>query len=111
MLALDSEALGRLRRTMGSEAEYRDMLAEFLLASARLMADLQKGAAAGHWHDVERAAHTLKSMARMVGAFAFADACAAAETDAPRAQLSAGAAAALAEDLHQAQEAVRACLA
>lgn len=69
---------------MGSDGDYRSMLEEFLTASARLQAELGGAVHAGRLGDAERVTHTLKSMARMVGAAGFADACARAEHDAAK---------------------------
>lgn len=107
---LDSEALGRLRRTMGSEREYLSMLQEFLSSSSRLAGELDAAQRAGRRQDVERVAHTLKSMARMVGAFPLAEACAAAEADAALAPLPDAQVRELGERLALAQGAVRGCI-
>jgi two-component system, sensor histidine kinase and response regulator len=104
--SLDPDALRRLRRAMGTEEEYRGMLEEFVSASHRVFADLEHAVAARRAADAERAAHTLKSMARMVGATPLAEACAEAEA---RGATSA-AVAAIRGRLGGAQEAVRACL-
>ncbi|MFO1532202.1 MAG: Hpt domain-containing protein [Thermoplasmatota archaeon] len=108
--SLDQDALGLLRRTMGSEAEFRSMLEEFLVASKRVWGDLDAAARNGRNQDAERAAHTLKSMARMVGAFALADSCADAEALAVREPLPAGTVRTIEARLDAAQDAVQTCL-
>jgi len=85
------------------------MLEEFLSASRRVDADLQRAAAERRWVDAERAAHTLKSMARMVGAVELAEACALVEGGAAGA-LPPDAVEAVARRVVQAQGAVKACL-
>lgn len=96
---------------MGTEAEFRSMLEEFLHASDRLMGDMRRAHQAARRSDVERAAHTLKSMARMVGATALADVCAATEAGSAHALVPIRAIDELAERLQSAQGAVRTCLA
>lgn len=51
------------------------MLREFLDSSRRLMVDMKDAVQAGRIHDLERTAHTLKSMAHMVGARDLEDTC------------------------------------
>lgn len=108
MTALDPHALDRLRRTMGNEGEFRSMLEEFLSSSARLMQDLERACEASRAVDVERTAHTLKSMARMVGAFELAETCA--DTEAGAAGGMFPDASRFGRQLQAAREAVRACL-
>ena len=71
-LHLDAATLENVRRTMGSQANFEDLLREFLTSSAALIAQIDsRRPSAG----IERAAHTLKSMARLLGAEALAEAC------------------------------------
>lgn len=104
--SLDPDALRRLRRAMGTQEEFRGMLEEFVAASRRVFADLEQAVAAKHAVDAERAAHTLKSMARMVGATPLAEACAEAEAHGP----TPASVAAIRGRLDGAREAVRECL-
>src|SRR5690348_160288 len=53
---------------MGTSEEFQEMLREFLTGSDRLLADMRRALRAGKILDVERSAHTLKSMAHLVGA-------------------------------------------
>jgi len=96
---------------MGTEAEFRDMLEEFLRASERLLGDMRKAHVAGRRADVERAVHTLKSMARMVGATSLADLCATTEAACAHSLVPIHAVEEVAARLAGAQGAVRACLA
>ncbi|MEA3143366.1 MAG: Hpt domain [Thermoplasmata archaeon] len=73
--SLDERVLGHLLRAMGSDAEFREMLHEFLLSSDALLADLNAAAWQGRLHDLERTAHTMKSMAHVVGALALETTC------------------------------------
>ncbi|HUR24845.1 MAG TPA: Hpt domain-containing protein [Candidatus Thermoplasmatota archaeon] len=67
---LDAAALDRLRLTFRDEATFQDVLREFLTSSRSLQHQIEAGGP-----DVQLAAHTLKSMARLVGADALAEAC------------------------------------
>lgn len=72
---LDQAALAQLLRSMGTTAEFRSMLREFLHASDRLLGDLSAAAGSGRAREVERTAHTMKSMAHVVGARALETTC------------------------------------
>lgn len=65
----------RLRATLGTPAAFRGLLQDFLASSARLAGDLQVALARGRFQDLARAAHTLKSMARILGATELAETC------------------------------------
>lgn len=80
---LDIVALDRLRLTLRTEEAFRGLLQEFLTSSKPLMRHMEAGG-----KSVELAAHTLKSMARLIGAEALAEACRAVEFAAhgPRAE-------------------------
>ncbi|MEK6974825.1 MAG: Hpt domain-containing protein [Candidatus Thermoplasmatota archaeon] len=72
---LDSQSLVTLRRTLGTEESYQDILRTFLTSSNQLARQLERGLAGAPSKDVVLAAHTLKSMARLVGANALGEAC------------------------------------
>lgn len=59
---------------MGSQASFEDLLREFLVSCTALVAQIERPARPPA-RGVERAAHTLKSMARLLGAEALAEAC------------------------------------
>ena len=61
---LDSGALEALRAQFGDEAFVQDLLDTFLQEAPRLVADLRSGSA----EEARRAAHTLKTNARTLGA-------------------------------------------
>lgn len=71
---LDAAALASVRRTMGSQDRFEDLLREFLTSSAALLAQMERPADGGP-AGIERAVHTLKSMARLLGATGLAEAC------------------------------------
>lgn len=76
---LDGPSLGRLRAAFGDEQGLQDLLKEFLVSSAKLLRQMDSGLKRQRTPDVERAAHTLKSMARLIGATELAEACRAVE--------------------------------
>ena len=78
-LVLDEPSLARLRATLGDEQELQEILREFLVSSGRLLQQMATALRRRRTHDVERAAHTLKSMARLIGAKELAEACRAVE--------------------------------
>ena len=73
--ALDPRSLTRLRVTLGSEESFQGLLHDFMSSSASLSRQLHAGLAGGSAEDVARAAHTLKSMARLLGAAELGDTC------------------------------------
>src|SRR5687767_3438572 len=76
---LDGPSLARLRATFGNEQGLQEILEEFLVSSGRLLQQMTSALRRRRTQEVERAAHTLKSMARLVGATELADACRAVE--------------------------------
>lgn len=76
---LDGPSLGRLREAFGDEQGVQDLLKEFLVSSRRTLRQMTFALKRQRTPDVERAAHTLKSMARLVGATQLAEACRAVE--------------------------------
>lgn len=72
---LDGPSLDRLRATVGDPAGLQEILHEFLACSQRLVRQMTSARRRGRIHEVERAAHTLKSMARLIGATDLAEAC------------------------------------
>jgi histidine phosphotransfer protein HptB len=76
---LDGPSLARLREAVGDEASLHEILEEFLASSARLLRQMTEAVERQRTREVERTAHTLKSMARLVGATQLAEACRAVE--------------------------------
>jgi HPt (histidine-containing phosphotransfer) domain-containing protein len=76
---LDRPSLARLRATLGDEQGLQEILEEFLVSSSRLVQQMGTACQRQRTREVERAAHTLKSMAKLVGATDLADACRAVE--------------------------------
>ncbi|HJQ93025.1 MAG TPA: Hpt domain-containing protein [Candidatus Thermoplasmatota archaeon] len=76
---LDEASVARLRATFTDEDGLRDILNEFLVSSGRLLGQLTSALERQRTLEVERAAHTLKSMAKLVGATDLAEACRAVE--------------------------------
>jgi len=74
-LELDGPSLERLRATFGDEDGLNDLLAEFLAASPTLLDQMAAGLKLQRTEEVKQAAHTLKSMAWLIGATTLADAC------------------------------------
>jgi PAS domain S-box-containing protein len=72
---LDSSALAELEETLGDRAFLSELIATFLAEAPRLLSALRDGLARGEAEEMRRAAHTLKSNARIFGARALADAC------------------------------------
>lgn len=72
---LDLGCLNRLRATLGSEESFQGLLHDFMSSSASLSRQLHSGLAGGRPEEVGRAAHTLKSMARLVGASELGETC------------------------------------
>jgi HPt (histidine-containing phosphotransfer) domain-containing protein len=72
---LDPRSLTTLRATLGSEESFQGILQDFLSSSAQLSRQLQAGLAGGRADDVVRAAHTLKSMATLLGASRLGETC------------------------------------
>jgi HPt (histidine-containing phosphotransfer) domain-containing protein len=91
---------------MGTPEEFRSMLREFLIGSDRLLADLQQARRAGRDADVQHTAHTLKSMAHMVGARRLEQTCRHLEAAARVHHVPQGAVADLSTCVRQAQGAV-----
>lgn len=73
--SLDPQVLARLLRTLGTPEEFNAMLREFVDGSGTLLADLQRALTAGRILELERTAHTLKSMAHLVGARSLEESC------------------------------------
>lgn len=72
---LDLSSLNRLRVTLGSEESFQGLLHDFMASSASLSRQLHAGLAGAPPQDVSLAAHTLKSMARLLGAAELGDTC------------------------------------
>src|SRR5688572_7302146 len=72
---LDGPSLDRLRATFGDQEGLQEILDEFLVSSSRLVHQMTSARRRGRTQEVERAAHTLKSMARLIGAKDLAEAC------------------------------------
>jgi HPt (histidine-containing phosphotransfer) domain-containing protein len=68
---LDTGALEALRAQFGDEAFVQDLVDTFLQGAPRLVADLRSGSA----DEARRAAHTLKTNARTLGAAELGRAC------------------------------------
>lgn len=77
---LDLTCLTRLRATLGTEEAFQGLLHDFMSSSASLSRQLHAGLAGARPEDVGRAAHTLKSMARLVGAAKLGETCRQVET-------------------------------
>lgn len=77
---LDLGCLNRLRATLGSEESFQGLLHDFMSSSASLSRQLHAGLAGAPPREVGRAAHTLKSMARLVGASKLGETCRQVET-------------------------------
>lgn len=77
---LDLSSLTRLRVTLGSEESFQGILHDFMSSSASLSRQLHAGLAGASQQDVRRAAHTLKSMARLLGAAELGNTCRQVET-------------------------------
>jgi HPt (histidine-containing phosphotransfer) domain-containing protein len=77
---LDPRSLSALRTTLGSEESFQGILRDFLSSSDQLSAQLEAGLAGGRADEVGRAAHTLKSMARLLGASRLGETCRQVET-------------------------------
>lgn len=77
---LDPRSLTALRTTLGSEESFQGILRDFLSSSATLSRQLEAGLAGGRADEVTRAAHTLKSMARLLGASRLGETCRLVET-------------------------------
>ena len=73
--ALDAQSLVSLRATLGSDESFRGILHDFLSSSATLSTQLRSGLAGAPPKEVGRAAHTLKSMARLLGANQLGETC------------------------------------
>src|SRR5688572_30198224 len=76
---LDGPSLDRLRATFGDQAGLQEILGEFQVSSSRLVHQMVSAQRRGRTQEVERAAHTLKSMAKLIGAKELAEACRAVE--------------------------------
>jgi HPt (histidine-containing phosphotransfer) domain-containing protein len=76
---LHGPSLDRLRTTFSDPTGLQEILQEFLVSSSRLVRQMTRARRSGRTLDVERAAHTLKSMARLIGAQELAEACRAVE--------------------------------
>src|ERR1041385_2913874 len=77
---LDPRSLTALRATLGSEESFQGILRDFLSSSSMLSRQLEAGLAGGRADEVARAAHTLKSMARLLGASRLGETCRQVET-------------------------------
>lgn len=72
---LDTQSLVSLRRTLGSEESFQDILRTFLSSSGQLARQLEGGLSGAPARDLVLPAHTLKSMARLLGANALGETC------------------------------------
>lgn len=72
---LDLQSLSDLRATLGTDESFRGLLTDFLSSSASLADQLRGGLAGAPAQSVAMAAHTLKSMAWLVGATALGETC------------------------------------
>lgn len=72
---LDEHSLRSLRDTLGSDESFQDILRDFLTSSGQLSRHLEAGLAGGAAKEVGLAAHTLKSMALLVGANGLRETC------------------------------------
>lgn len=72
---MDGAGLERLRLNVKHESTVRELLQEFMVSSTPLVHQMERGMAHGRVRDVELAAHTLKSMAKLIGANPLAHAC------------------------------------
>ncbi len=76
------EALDTLQKLIGGGPEdLKDLVRGFFEEGQTILDDAQVAAASGDGTALKRAAHSLKSNARDLGAIAFADLCAAIEAD------------------------------
>jgi HPt (histidine-containing phosphotransfer) domain-containing protein len=73
--ALDRPTVHALLEALGRDA-FVDLVEEYVDDSARLVGEIGECAAAGDLARVRRAAHELKSTARLIGALGLADICA-----------------------------------
>lgn len=79
---LHREALATLQQLIGGNREdLADLVREFIKEGQSMLADAQAAAEMGDGTALKRAAHSLKSNARDLGATDFADKCAAIEVD------------------------------
>lgn len=69
---LDPEALDSLTADLGDEGAVREIVLSFLTGLSGRLGELDAAATAGRADDARRAAHTVKSGARLVGAVALA---------------------------------------
>jgi PAS domain S-box-containing protein len=81
-LHLDLSALGHLEATMGEPALAAELVDTFLREAPSLLTTLRSADWAEQAEELRRAAHTLKSNARIFGATALADLCQTLETSA-----------------------------
>lgn len=72
---LDLQSLSDLRATLGSEESFHGLLNEFMSSSASLADQLRAGLAGAPPRSVALAAHTLKSMAWLIGATGLGETC------------------------------------
>jgi HPt (histidine-containing phosphotransfer) domain-containing protein len=79
---LDGPSLARLRAALGDDQGLHDILDEFLVSSDAILRQMTDGLQHREARQVERAAHTLKSMAGLIGATTLADACRTVESQA-----------------------------
>lgn len=81
-MLIHREALDILQKLIGgSRDDLEDLVRGFIDEGRTMLDDAQAAAAAGEEAVLKRAAHSLKSNARDLGAVAFADLCAAIEAD------------------------------
>ena len=73
--ALDAQSLLDLRTTLGSDESFKGLLHDFLQSSASLSTQLHAGLAGAPPKAVGMAAHTLKSMAWLLGATQLGETC------------------------------------
>lgn len=73
--ALDAHSLDSLRATLGSDESFQGLLHDFMSSSARLSTQLQSGLSGAPPKEVGLAAHTLKSMAWLLGATQLGETC------------------------------------
>jgi HPt (histidine-containing phosphotransfer) domain-containing protein len=77
VLAIEREALAKLRELVGGEeADLVELVESFLEEGPSIMQDLQASVAASDLAATRRAAHSLKSNARDMGAIDLAEICA-----------------------------------
>lgn len=80
-MALDKESLARLQQLVGGDhSDLADLIEAFLEEAPGLIQAMQEAVRIGDKATIRRAAHSLKSNARDMGAIELADICARIET-------------------------------